>query len=228
MKGEHVFGCNGNNLSVSLLPLSPSLSLSVSPSLFVSPSCSFPPPGGGGVAAVTQVEKVQMLNEDIGKLLAQAELLGSNGIADQSQRVLEEVDRLTQLKKESEQEYRNNIPTCSLQQQKLRVCDVCGAYLGLQEKDKRLADHFRGRLHMGFMEIRSKLQQVKKTLAEKLGMSNSEFSRHRDERRSERRPSERRPEGQSRPRPMRRRPIFDDPRDRLYRDGPRFGLYHTF
>ncbi|XP_072345330.1 putative RNA-binding protein Luc7-like 1 [Scyliorhinus torazame] len=110
---------------------------------------------------IAKVEKVQMLNEDIGKLLARAEVLGSNGILDQSQRVLEEVDRLTQLKKESEQEYRNNIPTCSLQQQKLRVCDVCGAYLGLQEKDKRLADHFRGRLHMGFMEIRGKLQQVK-------------------------------------------------------------------
>ncbi|XP_067881465.1 putative RNA-binding protein Luc7-like 1 [Heterodontus francisci] len=140
-----------------------------------------------------------MLNEDIGKLLARAEVLGSNGILDQSQRMLEEVDRLTQLKKESEQEYRNNIPTCSLQQQKLRVCDVCGAYLGLQEKDKRLADHFRGRLHMGFMEIRSKLQQVKKTLAEKLGMSNVELSRQREERRSERRPSERKSESQSRP-----------------------------
>ncbi|XP_038644704.1 putative RNA-binding protein Luc7-like 1, partial [Scyliorhinus canicula] len=51
---------------------------------------------------IAKVEKVQMLNEDIGKLLARAEVLGSNGILDQSQRVLEEVDRLTQLKKESE------------------------------------------------------------------------------------------------------------------------------
>ncbi|XP_059814564.1 putative RNA-binding protein Luc7-like 1 [Hypanus sabinus] len=153
---------------------------------------------------IAKVEKVQMLNEDIGKLLARAELLGSSGILDQSQRVLEEVERLTQLKKESEEEYRNNIPTCSLQQQKLRVCDVCGAYLGLQEKDKRLADHFRGRLHMGFMEIRSKLQQIKKTLSQKLGTSETETSRQREERKPERRLSERRLEHAPRPRDMKR------------------------
>ncbi|XP_069783203.1 putative RNA-binding protein Luc7-like 1 [Narcine bancroftii] len=168
-----------------------------------------------------------MLNEDIGKLLARAEVLGSNGIVSESQRVLEEVERLTQLKRESEQEYRNNIPTCSLQQQKLRVCDVCGAYLGLQEKDKRLADHFRGRLHMGFTEIRSKLQQIRKTLAQKLGRSAPDLPRQRDDRKSERRASERRTETPVRPRNVKRNPALSQemkwpcaPRFREHRERP--------
>ncbi|XP_078064930.1 uncharacterized protein LOC144491126, partial [Mustelus asterias] len=29
-------------------------------------------------------------------------------------------------------------------------------------------------------------------------------------------------------RTLRRRPGLEDPRERLYREGPRFGLYHTF
>lgn len=31
--------------------------------------------------------------------------------------------------------------------QKLRVCDVCGAYLSVLDSDRRLADHFGGKVH---------------------------------------------------------------------------------
>lgn len=30
--------------------------------------------------------------------------------------------------------------------QKLRVCDVCGAYLSILDSDRRLADHFGGKV----------------------------------------------------------------------------------
>lgn len=30
--------------------------------------------------------------------------------------------------------------------QKLRVCDVCGAYLSVLDSDRRLADHFGGKV----------------------------------------------------------------------------------
>lgn len=53
------------------------------------------------------------------------------------------------------------MPASSFQQQKLRVCEVCSAYLGLHDNDRRLADHFGGKLHLGFIQIREKLEQLK-------------------------------------------------------------------
>ena len=45
-----------------------------------------------------------------------------------------------------------------LQQQRLRVCEVCSSYLenfeGLHDNDKRLADHYGGKLHIGFIDLR--------------------------------------------------------------------------
>lgn len=53
------------------------------------------------------------------------------------------------------------MPASSFQQQKLRVCEVCSAYLGLHDNDRRLADHFGGKLHLGFIEIREKLDKLR-------------------------------------------------------------------
>lgn len=58
------------------------------------------------------------------------------------------------------------MPASSFQQQKLRVCEVCSAYLGLHDNDRRLADHFGGKLHLGFIEIREKLDKLRVRLGE--------------------------------------------------------------
>ena len=52
------------------------------------------------------------------------------------------------------------MPASSYQQQKLRVCEVCSAYLGIHDNDRRLADHFGGKLHLGFITIRTKLTEL--------------------------------------------------------------------
>uniref|UniRef100_A0A3Q3IJX8 Uncharacterized protein n=1 Tax=Monopterus albus TaxID=43700 RepID=A0A3Q3IJX8_MONAL len=106
-------------------------------------------------------EKVHELNEEIGKLLAKAEQLGAEGNVDEAQKVLQEVEKVRTRKKDAEEEYRNSMPASSFQQQKLRVCEVCSAYLGLHDNDRRLADHFGGKLHLGFIQIREKLDQLK-------------------------------------------------------------------
>lgn len=38
--------------------------------------------------------------------------------------------------------------------QKLQVCDVCGAYLSRLDNDRRLADHFYGKMHLGYAAMR--------------------------------------------------------------------------
>lgn len=38
---------------------------------------------------------------------------------------------------------------------------MCSAYLGLHDNDRRLADHFGGKLHLGFIQIREKLEKLR-------------------------------------------------------------------
>ncbi|XP_065500596.1 putative RNA-binding protein Luc7-like 1 isoform X1 [Caloenas nicobarica] len=140
-----------------------------------------------------KAEKVHELNEDIGKLLAKAEQLGAEGNVDESQKILMEVEKVRAKKKEAEEEYRNSMPASSFQQQKLRVCEVCSAYLGLHDNDRRLADHFGGKLHLGFIQIREKLDQLRKTVAEKQEKRNQDRLRRREEREREERMGRRSP-----------------------------------
>ncbi|XP_055316442.1 putative RNA-binding protein Luc7-like 1 isoform X1 [Sitodiplosis mosellana] len=106
---------------------------------------------------------VHQLAEEIGKKLAKAEALGEAGEVEESVQLMAEIDELRAKKVQAEQEYRSSMPASSYQQQKLRVCEVCSAYLGIHDNDIRLADHFGGKLHLGFMAIRDKLAELEKT-----------------------------------------------------------------
>lgn len=50
-------------------------------------------------------------------------------------------------KQEKERELQNLTETAGASgHQKLRVCDICGAYLSILDSDRRLADHFGGKV----------------------------------------------------------------------------------
>ncbi|XP_044253307.1 putative RNA-binding protein Luc7-like 2 isoform X1 [Tribolium madens] len=126
-----------------------------------------------------KANSVHELAEQIGQKLAKAEQLGEEGFVDESMKLMEEVDELRKRKLEAEQEYRNSMPASSYQQQKLRVCEVCSAYLGIHDNDRRLADHFGGKLHLGFIKIREKLAELEKN-AEKRKEEKRKTARDRD------------------------------------------------
>jgi uncharacterized membrane protein YgcG len=48
--------------------------------------------------------------------------------------------------------------------QKLQVCDVCGAYLSRLDNDRRLADHFYGKMHLGYAQMRRTYEGLQKEL----------------------------------------------------------------
>jgi len=110
---------------------------------------------------------VHGLAEQIGKKLAAAEQKGAEGKVEESMACMDEVEEIRKVKAEAEQDYRNSMPASSYQQQKLRVCEVCSAYLGIHDNDRRLADHFGGKLHLGFIKIREKLAELSDTIAER-------------------------------------------------------------
>lgn len=126
-----------------------------------------------------KAEIIHQLCEQIGTKLAKAETAGAEGHVDESLKLMEEVEELKKQKGQAEIEYRNSMPASSYQQQKLRVCEVCSAYLGIHDNDRRLADHFGGKLHLGFITIREKLEDLKKSVAERRAQREKE----REERR---------------------------------------------
>lgn len=45
-------------------------------------------------------------------------------------------------------------------QQKLRVCQICSAYLSIADSDRRLADHFAGKMHLGYKKVRDTVEEL--------------------------------------------------------------------
>jgi RNA-binding protein Luc7-like 2 len=45
--------------------------------------------------------------------------------------------------------------------QRLRVCNLCGAFVSLTDSRERIADHFGGRAHLGYVAIRQKLKNIR-------------------------------------------------------------------
>ncbi|CAH1794880.1 unnamed protein product [Owenia fusiformis] len=109
---------------------------------------------------------IHALGEQIGTKMARAEELGAQGNVEESMKIMEEMEELKKQKTQAE-EYRNSMPASTYQQQKLRVCEICSAYLGIHDNDRRLADHFGGKLHLGFIEIREKLAKLKEKVADR-------------------------------------------------------------
>lgn len=47
-------------------------------------------------------------------------------------------------------------------QQQLQVCEQCGAYLSRIDTDRRLSDHFLGKMHMNYVKIRDIYEELKR------------------------------------------------------------------
>ncbi|RLN73931.1 hypothetical protein BBJ28_00004463 [Nothophytophthora sp. Chile5] len=77
---------------------------------------------------------------------------------------------------------------------KLRVCDVCGAFLSIFDSDRRLADHFGGKLHLGYVQIRKKIAEVTERRRERqqAGATDSITKDPKESARKEREESDRR------------------------------------
>ncbi|KAK1431457.1 hypothetical protein QVD17_07916 [Tagetes erecta] len=105
--------------------------------------------------------------ELINEKLKKAEDLGEQGMLDEAQRALEEAEALKKLsmhlpprQEPVTDSSKYTAADVRVTDQKLRVCDICGAFLSVYDSDRRLADHFGGKLHLGYMQIREKLADL--------------------------------------------------------------------
>ncbi|KAI6184118.1 hypothetical protein M3Y97_00562000 [Aphelenchoides bicaudatus] len=124
-------------------------------------------------------QKIGELNDKINITLAQMEALGNEGKVNESIELSRTVSELQRKKQDLENDLRSGQPT----QQRLRVCEACGAQLNVLDHESRLADHFNGKMHLGMVTIREKYDEMKKTIDERrIAKREYEDKHHRSDR----------------------------------------------
>lgn len=130
--------------------------------------------------------------ELINEKLKLAEDLGEKGMIDEAQKALGEAEALRKLsaRPESTQDSKYSADV-RITDQKLRVCDICGAFLSVYDNDRRLMDHFGGKLHLGYIQIREKLAEMQEERMQSRKRERSVDDRRSVERESARNRNER-------------------------------------
>ncbi|WFD31422.1 splicing factor [Malassezia sp. CBS 17886] len=106
------------------------------------------------------MREINEVEEAITATTAEMESLGEEGRIDESLKELEKVEALKAERAEKERDLQTLQENSGASgHQKLRVCDVCGAYLSILDSDRRLADHFSGKMHLGYMRLRELLHE---------------------------------------------------------------------
>lgn len=101
-------------------------------------------------------EPQSSLDQEIESLAQRACTLGEEGKLEESQDVFSQIE---ELKKQRHKEL-TEVATGG-NSQKLQVCEVCSLKLSSKDSNKRLADHFGGKLHMGFRICRDRLDLLR-------------------------------------------------------------------
>lgn len=97
--------------------------------------------------------------------MLEIEIMGEEGLVNMAVTEFFKLRVKKQEKEERERELKNLADTGGPSgHQKLQVCDVCGAYLSRLDNDRRLADHFYGKMHLGYANMRKAFDALQKEL----------------------------------------------------------------
>ncbi|EMC99510.1 hypothetical protein BAUCODRAFT_339297 [Baudoinia panamericana UAMH 10762] len=98
--------------------------------------------------------------------LLEVEILAEEGAVNLAVQEYHKLKLAKSTKEEKERELKTLSDTSGPSgHQKLQVCDVCGAYLSRLDNDRRLADHFFGKMHIGYASMRKEKARLDKELA---------------------------------------------------------------
>ncbi|MCJ1419488.1 splicing factor [Xylographa parallela] len=111
------------------------------------------------------LKQISDLSRTINTGLLEISVLGESGSVSTAYTEFYKVRTAKAAKEEKERELRSLSDTSgSSGHQKLQVCDVCGAYLSRLDNDRRLADHFYGKMHLGYAQMRKTWEVLQKEL----------------------------------------------------------------
>ncbi|EOO03273.1 putative u1 snrnp splicing complex subunit protein [Phaeoacremonium minimum UCRPA7] len=111
------------------------------------------------------LKSISDLSSSINNGLLEVEILGELGEVGRAYDEFFRVRQAMQTKMEREKELKALSDTSGPSgHQKLQVCDVCGAYLSRLDNDRRLADHFYGKMHLGYAQMRKTYENFPKDM----------------------------------------------------------------
>ncbi|KAF2200295.1 LUC7-domain-containing protein [Delitschia confertaspora ATCC 74209] len=111
------------------------------------------------------MKQIDDLNRTIENGLLEVQIMGEEGMVNIAVAEFFKINQAKQIKAERERELKTLSDTGGPSgHQKLQVCDVCGAYLSRLDNDRRLADHFFGKMHLGYASMRKAHDQLAKEL----------------------------------------------------------------
>mmetsp|Transcript_7531 Transcript_7531/g.7751 ORF Transcript_7531/g.7751 Transcript_7531/m.7751 type:complete len:442 (+) Transcript_7531:15-1340(+) len=122
------------------------------------------------------LEQVEFINNKIEEFAVEAERLGEQGMIDQSELVMKNIDSLKEQKNELLQISEH--PLIAKEKQ-MKICEICGALQSAQDGEKRLQTHYEGRLHKGYAKIREVLGELKKKKLERTLKTEDEREKER-------------------------------------------------
>eukprot|EP01090_Pellita_catalonica_P023107 TRINITY_DN927_c0_g1_i2.p1 TRINITY_DN927_c0_g1~~TRINITY_DN927_c0_g1_i2.p1 ORF type:complete len:280 (-),score=36.38 TRINITY_DN927_c0_g1_i2:360-1199(-) len=104
--------------------------------------------------------QVEMISEKMVMLLIEMEDLGAQG-------KLEEAEALDKLINQLKEEKENILAGGAMkegptQEKRLKVCEICGAFLVIGDTDRRTASHLEGKQHIGYAKIRDTIKEMRK------------------------------------------------------------------
>ncbi|XP_045478267.1 luc7-like protein 3 [Harmonia axyridis] len=108
-------------------------------------------------------EKIDILNERINGLEAEAEKAGTDGKVEQAQGLMMLCDKLKDerdaLNKQIESGHWS-VELAQAQEKQMEVCEVCGAFLIVGDAQQRLDDHLSGKQHLGFSKLKAAIAEL--------------------------------------------------------------------
>jgi len=181
------------------------------------------------VFSSAQKERLDSIDEEIREKQLSMEHFGNEGRVEEAQELLAEVEFLRREKEIIHDKARKQAGWTTTEQSRfLRVCEVCGAYLGLNKnrQQQHTDNHWQGRLHAGYALVREtvvELEEKAKVRKENIKDTKSESeddSRERERiRRRKRSRSSSRWRKRSRSSSRRRRSISSSRRKKYRRRG---------
>lgn len=127
------------------------------------------------------LKQINDLSRTIENGLLEVQVLGELGSVNIAVTEYYKIRQAKQIKEDRERELKALSDTSGPSgHQKLQVCDVCGAYLSRLDNDRRLADHFYGKMHLGYAQMRKTNEALQKDLKGRAPPVRDEPSRHAD------------------------------------------------
>ncbi len=113
--------------------------------------------------------RLDAIDEEVGKLVAQTEILGDEGKLEELEACMAQIESL---KKRKEEMKIAGDPNLGASNRQMKVCEICGAMQALNDTEKRSQAHYEGKLHTGFAILRRELENLKKRRDELRNMNN--------------------------------------------------------